>query len=205
MLFLPYLIFQPLFNMPAWVAPEKTVLIPCLHDEAHAYINPLHRLLETVRSVLFLTPEEQTFAVKTLNLNLKSSAILGMGLNDPPIELPTIAPPNIPYLLVISRLEPTKNLALLYEYVQRYVDEGGELKLLLTGTGSFTPPEHHAFELCGFLPHLEKLAYTKSSLAVCQPSLMESFSIVIMESWPGWGGPVFSTPKLCRYVWSCQP
>lgn len=178
---LPYL--STIVQYAAWVAPEKTFLIPCLHNEAHAYTKPLHALMESVCGVLFLTPEERDFALQTLQLNLPNTAVIGMGLNTPPEHLPQIPISDTPTLIAISRLEPTKNLALLYEYVQRYVDEGGQLKLQLMGTGSFLPPEHPAFEQLGFLPQSEKLAYIKSSLAVCQPSLMESFSIVIMESW----------------------
>lgn len=178
---LPYL--SVIVQYAAWVAPEKFVIIPCLHDEAHAYMEPLHLLLEAIRGVLFLTPEERSFAYHTLNLNLQNTAVLGMGLNDPPQNLPSIAKPKIPYILIISRLEGGKNLALLYEYTQRYVDEGGSLKLQIIGVGDFTPPDHPAFNLCGYVSHAEKLAWAQSALAVCQPSLMESFSIVIMESW----------------------
>jgi glycosyltransferase involved in cell wall biosynthesis len=167
----------------AWIAPQKTVLLPCLHEELYAFMEPVRLLLAAVRAVLFLSPEEQAFAVDGLVLRLENTAVIGMGINEPPTTLPAIAKPDIPYLLLASRLEPAKNLALLYEYVQRYVEEGSTLQLQILGTGSFTPPEHPAFQLRGYLPHDEKLAWTQSALATCQPSLMESFSIVIMDSW----------------------
>lgn len=178
---LPYL--STIVQYAAWVAPEKVVMLPCLHEEAHAFMKPLHWLLETVRAVLFLSPEEKAFATDALGLCLQHTAVIGMGINEPPTPLPAIAKPDIPYLLLSSRLEPAKNLAVLYDYVQRYVDEGGHLELQIIGTGSFTPPEHPAFVLRGYLLHEQKLAWAQAALATCQPSLMESFSIVIMESW----------------------
>ncbi len=179
---LPYL--STIVQYAAWVVPEKTILIPCLHEEAHAFMDTLQLLLSSVKGILFLTPEEQQFALHTLKSTIRQHAILGVGLDDPPTPLPTIDLPDVPYIATVSRLEEGKNLALLYEYVQRYVDEeGGELQLLLMGTGTFPPPEHPAFKQLGFVAHEKKLAYVQSSLALCQPSLMESFSIVIMESW----------------------
>lgn len=180
-LVLPYL--STITQYAAWVAPEKTLLIPCLHEESHAFMELLHRLMETVKGVLFLTPEERTFALDTLLLSLKRHTVMGMGLDYPTDSLPLVNLPNVPYIIAASRLETGKNLALLYEYAQRYVDEGGELKLLLLGAGNFTPLEHPVFETLGFVPHEQKLAYMRGALALCQPSLMESFSIVIMESW----------------------
>lgn len=178
---LPYL--STIVQYAAWIAPKKTILLPCLHEELYAFMEPVRLLLAAVRAVLFLSPEEQAFAVDGLVLRLENTAVIGMGLNNPPEPIPTIATPDTPYLLLVSRLEPAKNLAILYEYVQRYVEEGGKLQLQILGTGSFTPPDHHAFQLRGYLPHGEKLAWARSALATCQPSLMESFSIVIMESW----------------------
>ena len=178
---LPYL--STIVQYAAWVAPQKTVLLPCLHKELYVFMEPVRLLLATVRAVLFLSPEEQAFAVEGMSLGLENTAVIGMGLDNPPEPLPGITPPDTPYLLLVSRLEPAKNLAILYEYVQRYVEEGNALQLQILGTGSFAPPDHPAFQLRGFLPHAEKLAWAQSALATCQPSLMESFSIVIMESW----------------------
>ena len=178
---LPYI--STIIQYAAWVAPEKTILIPCLHNESHAFMAPLRLLMTQVQGLLFLTPEEKLFALNSLGVAHKNIEVLGVGIDKKPQNLPPVTLPSVPYILVASRLESGKNLALLYEYAQRYVDEGGELKLCIIGSGPFIPPEHPAFNLCGFVAHEEKLAYAQSALALCQPSLMESFSIVIMESW----------------------
>jgi glycosyltransferase involved in cell wall biosynthesis len=87
-------------------------------------------------------------------------------------------------LLYVGRLEPGKNLALLYEYVRRYVDAGGDLQLVIAGEGPLRPPaDHPAFDWRGPVSESEKSALLSSALALCQPSANESFSLVLMESW----------------------
>jgi glycosyltransferase involved in cell wall biosynthesis len=58
-----------------------------------------------------------------------------------------------------------------------------ELKLVLVGAGPLAIPNHPDLISLGFLA-LQDLrnAYAAATL-LCQPSLMESFSIVLMESW----------------------
>jgi glycosyltransferase involved in cell wall biosynthesis len=45
------------------------------------------------------------------------------------------------------------------------------------------PPRHRAFEYHGFVSETEKARAYGTALALCQPSLNESFSLTIMESW----------------------
>ena len=178
---LPYL--SPIVQYAAWSAPEKTCLIPCLHEEPPAFMALLRLLLETVRGILFLTPEEAQFAWQALYVRSRRHAVMGAGIDPPPERLPAVNLPDAPYIVAASRLEAGKNLALLYEYTQRYVEEGGDLQLVLLGAGRFTPPDHAAFHVAGFVSHTEKLVYMQNALALCQPSLLESFSLVLMESW----------------------
>jgi glycosyltransferase involved in cell wall biosynthesis len=86
-------------------------------------------------------------------------------------------------LLYVGRLEPGKGLALLYDYILRYADQGGDARLVVLGRGPLKPPRHRAFEYRGFVSDAEKARACKTALALCQPSLNESFSLTIMESW----------------------
>ena len=152
---MPYL--STIVQYAAWIAPDKTIIIPCMHDEPHAYMQPLHLLLEKVAGLLFLTPEEAHFTLNTLAVQPNHHEVIGAGVPAPPPSLPSVDLPKRPYLLCASRLEQDKNLGVLYEYTQRYVDEGGHLKLVLLGTGSFTPPDHPAFAWRGFVSNEKKI------------------------------------------------
>jgi glycosyltransferase involved in cell wall biosynthesis len=180
---LPYL--SSLTVYAAWAAPEHVVMMPCLHDEFHAYLSPFKLLLETVRGVLFLSPEESVLAIDQLKINISNHFVLGAGIKTTGDEIQSDRTnvPALPYLLTIGRLEKGKNLELLYEYMQRFVDEGNQIKLVLLGRGEFTPPAHPAFVYPGFVSESEKYGLIQSALALCHPSLKESFSLVLMESW----------------------
>lgn len=176
---LPYA--MPLMNRAAWAAPDHVVLWPCLHDEPYAYLEPVRLLMESVRGVMFNSPEEGDLARQQLRIAPRRAVVLGEGVTlEPPTTPPSLAPQN---LLFIGRLEPGKNLSLLYSYVQRYAEEGGSLRLVVGGRGPYLPPTHPAFDYRGYVSDAQKGALYASSLALCQPSLFESFSLVIMESW----------------------
>src|SRR5262249_3529758 len=88
------------------------------------------------------------------------------------------------YLLYFGRKEGGKNLPLLLECFRACRSAGSDLSLVVAGDGAIDPAAH--FEGIVDLPRLseaEKNAACAGALAVCQPSVNESFSIVLMESW----------------------
>ncbi len=181
---LPYV--MPLVHYAAWSAPHRTILFPCLHDEPYAYLEPVRLLLESVWGVMFNSPEEAELATQRLRISANRRAVLGEGVSlnstgrTPAIVLPEA---TCPFLLYIGRLEEGKNVPLLYEYVQRYFEERGRIRLVVIGDGPIRPPNHQAFSYLGFVSEEQKAALCHQALALCQPSLRESFSLTIMESW----------------------
>ena len=178
---LPYQ--STLVQAAAWIAPEKTVLIPCLHDEAYAYMETARLLLQTVCGVLFLTPEEQQLANNQLSVKVKQEAVLGAAVSLRNQSFSAPSPPTDPYLLTIGRLEKGKNLALLYDYIARLADEGHSIHLVLAGLGDFKPPAHPAFTWHKAVSETEKARLLAGAVALVHPSLNESFSLVLLESW----------------------
>ena len=180
---LPYA--SPLAHYAAWAAPDKFIFWPCLHDEPYAYMEPIHLLMEQVYGVMFNTPEEGHLALDKLHIQPRQSAVLGEGVILP--AMPTIQANGhhtpSPYIAYVGRLEAGKNLILLYDYMKRYAEKGGKVKLVVMGKGPLEPPDHPAFDYRGFVSDEEKAVTCANALALCQPSLNESFSLVIMESW----------------------
>ena len=177
---LPYAL--PLSHYAAWSAIERTVLLPCLHNEAYAYLEVSRLLMENVQGVIFNSLEERDLAIEVLGIQTQRHAVLGAGVR---LELGLGATEIDPGrdLLYIGRLEHGKNVHSLYQYVQRYVDDGGDLRLVVAGDGPVKPPSHPAFHYRGFVSEAEKATACASALALCQPSANESFSFTIMESW----------------------
>lgn len=175
---LPYTV--QLVHYAAWMAPERTVVWPCLHAEAYASLEAVHLLLESVWGVMFNSAEEATLAVQQLGIRPQRHSVLGEGL----LALaPPVQPKPTNDLVYVGRLEGGKNVLLLYKYVQRYVKSGGDLRLVVIGSGPLQPPKEPAFLFRGFVNDQAKMNAYASALAHCQPSLNESFSLSIMESW----------------------
>ncbi len=168
----------------AWLAGDRLVLWPCLHDERYAYMEPFRLLMESAWGVAFISPEEAQLALQGLRFHVERKAVIGCGVR-------VAAPPVVaqaedeeePYLLYLGRLEEGKNVPLLYEYMARHALEGGNLRLIIAGDGPCKPPQDAVFDYRGQVDEEEKQRLLAGALALCLPSYNESFSLVLMESW----------------------
>jgi glycosyltransferase involved in cell wall biosynthesis len=197
-LFGPYL-----FGTTFWgsqIHPHKSILVPCLHDEAYAYLDALAAMFRGVRGCLFNAEPEMHLA-RSLYGDIRGG-VVGMGFEPPSQqELDTMLPyldSRNPYILYLGRKEMGKNVHILIDYFCEMKDRGvlpEELRLAILGGGSFSdlhrPDALRRVDVID-LPHVteeEKGRLIKHALFLCQPSLNESFSIVLMEAWMS-GAPV---------------
>lgn len=186
LLFAPYLFATSFWG--ALIYPERSVLIPCLHDEPYAYLQVFKHLFTQVRGFLFNANPERELARSIYELeDLDSrSEFVGMGF----YESHAVASQSLvngPYLLYSGRKEQGKNLDLLISYFQSYrqTNADSDLELVLIGSGeiNFLKELPEGVTDLGFVSEEEKLSLMKGALALCQPSVNESFSIVLMEAW----------------------
>ncbi|MGQ9895435.1 MAG: glycosyltransferase family 4 protein, partial [Roseiflexus sp.] len=146
-------------------------------------------MLERAAAIFFNSEEEEAFATRVLGVTNPYRACLGFGFPDHP------EPGNPhrfrewsgitgPFLLYAGRLEHGKNVPLLIDYFIRYkAERPGALTLALSGTGDISPPSRHDIVVLGTLPREVLNDAFAGALALCQLSLNESFSLVLMESW----------------------
>jgi glycosyltransferase involved in cell wall biosynthesis len=172
----------PLTHYAVWAASERAIVWPCLHDEPYAYTEPTRLLLESAWGVMFLSPEEQGLTTCHLRIRPRHQGVVRGGIAPSPAA-PRQADVLPNTLLYAGRLEPGKGLSLLYDYVRRYAEADGGIRLVVLGQGPLRPPRHRAFEYRGFVTEAEKARACGSALALCQPSVNESFSLTLMESW----------------------
>lgn len=182
---LPYAF--PLVHYALHACRCPTVLWPCLHDEPIAYWQPMRLLFENVTGVFFNSPDEANLCLRKLEFRLRHWATVGVGVEPTgAIAAATVMPQlhGQPYLTYVGRLEGGKGVGLLYEYVARYCATGNHtLALAVIGSGPYEPPAAKCFVRLGPAANSEKLAVLQRALALCQPSLNESFSLTVMESW----------------------
>lgn len=190
--FAPYL-----FGTTFWgslVCPEKSILIPCLHDEQNAYVDVIHSMFRQVGRAVFNAAPERDLA-RRLYGPIRGD-VVGMGFDPhPPQEVESLEPyfsPNIPYVLYLGRKETGKNAHILIDYfihMKERFPELAELRLVIAGGGSFSDllrPKAAEREDIIDLEHVserDKRRLLRHALVLCQPSTNESFSIVLMEAW----------------------
>lgn len=175
----------------ALVAPERSLLIPCLHDEPFARLAWTRRVLRIVRGVGFHVPAERALGEAIAGSDPGTFFLVGEGVDPPSAgdgeRFRQKYDVRVPFLLYAGRKGPEKNVPLLVEYYVRYRLTHPErpVKLVLIGSGGVRIPKRFSTDVLdfGFVPVPDKHDAYAAALALCQPSLMESFSIVMMEAW----------------------
>lgn len=190
--FAPYL-----FGTTFWgslVCPEKSILIPCLHDEQNAYVDVIYSMFRQVRGAVFNAEPERDLACRLYGAIPGGSVGMGFYPHNQ-AELEALSPyfeQEFPYLLYLGRKETGKNAQVLIDYfisLKESCPELANLKLVIAGGGSFEdlmrPHAAHRADILDLhhVTEIEKRRLLKYCLALTQPSTNESFSIVLMEAW----------------------
>lgn len=171
------------------VHPRKTVLVPCLHDEAFAYLSVFERLFNTVGALMFNAAPEMELARRLYNPAPGAMSVVGMGLDSfdcDPNAFSRQHGINTPYVLYSGRRESLKGTPLLLDYMTTFRSRTGhDIKLVLTGSGPVDCPAElrpHLID-AGFLSEADKHNAMAGAVAFCHPSVNESLGIVILEAW----------------------
>ena len=197
--YIPYM-FGTTYNGIRTV-PEKSVLIPCLHDESYIYLKPFKEAFPTIAGMIFLSDPEKELAERVYDLSNVDDRTLGAGVNT---EFTSDAQRfrdkfgiKDKFILYAGRKDPGKGVDVLLKFFARYkASHEDGLKLVLIGGGTIDIQKNIRDDVMdlGFVDIQDKYdAYAAAEL-LCQPSFYESFSIVIMESWLA-GRPVIVNGK----------
>jgi glycosyltransferase involved in cell wall biosynthesis len=205
--FSPYLFWTTVVG--ATVAPERSVIIPCLHDENYAYQALFRPLLGESAQVWFMSEPEHQLAHR-IGPVTPGHVVTGEGVLIPESYDPDgfRARHGItrPYVLFAGRREGGKGWTdLLRAFTRAVLHHKVDLDLVSFGVGKIVLPAEIASRVkdLGFLPQEEVGDAYAAAAAYVQPSLYESFSRTIMESWLA-GTPVVAN-SACEVVrWHCE-
>ncbi|MFO0964766.1 MAG: glycosyltransferase [Gemmataceae bacterium] len=184
-----------LFGLTADVArrfPDKTLLLPCFHDEPLAWLPPWPRVYGAVAGVLYHSDEEQEFAQTALGLNHPNAGVIGTWLPAAPRrDKPQAAAEHDrapdprrprPAIVYCGRYTPEKNVALLLEQAARYrAEHPDRFDFIFMGAGSVRLPGW-VTDL-GQVDERRKAEILRAATALAQLSERESLSLVILEAW----------------------
>ncbi len=183
---------------------DKAFIISCLHDEPYARLSIFNRMFHETRGALFNTRAEEVLARRLMGEDI-AGWVVGMGFERKPSDGRRFRAKyglEGDFLLYMGRREPGKNTPLLIQYFCNYLHHTGrDLKLVLTGSGAVEIPYRFMESIIdlGYIGERDKWdAYTAARL-LCQPSVNESLSIVMLEAWL-WGLPclVHDGCAVCR-------
>ena len=170
------------------VEPSKSVLIPCFHDEPYAYMDCFHEAFSQVKGMVFNAEPERELAERLFNTEGQTNITMGIGVDtDWSCDAQQFRQKfgiDAPFVLYAGRKDEGKNVHTLIRYYEEYKRRhGDDLKLVLIGGGEVHNPDPQNIIDLGFVEVQDKYdAYAAASF-LCNPSMNESFSLVIMESW----------------------
>ena len=184
-IFIPYLYGTTFFG--AQIHPDRSIIIPCLHDEGYAKMKLVKKILSDVSGLIFNSNAEKILAQKLIQ-TLPTNKVIGLGIN----TLEKTDPEDFKrkynlhkFVLCSGRKEDGKNTNLLINYFSQYLERNNtDLKLVLTGKGKIDIPKQFSKNILDvFLSREDLNSAFEAATIFCLPSVNESFSIVLMESW----------------------
>ena len=187
-------VFTPyMFGTTYWgsqVAPGESFLLPCLHDEIYARLDVFRQMFRQFKKVLFYSRAERDLARRLYGLPSEQCTFIGGGVDADvagdgerfrrKFEIAQ------PFLLYVGRKDAGKNVGELVRFLDRYHSRHeSDLRLVALGAGSLDVPTSLSDRVLdlGFVSQSDKYDACAAASVLWQPSLNESFSLVLMESW----------------------
>lgn len=179
------------------IVPERTILMPCLHDEPTAYLDLFAPLFSGSRGLWFLSDPEAELASRLHRLTPRHE-VIGAGIEQPATYDPDGFRERFsisgPFLYYAGRREWGKGWSeLLAAFATLVAETSVDLKLVTSGAGAVDAPPEIADRVVdvGFLSPDDRNSAMAAATAYVQPSALESFSRTVLEAWLA-GTPVIA-------------
>lgn len=185
--FIPYLFATTYYGCKMFA--HKAVVIPCLHDESYAYLKCFRDVFTNVRGMIFHALPEYELADKLYDLSAVNAQVLGEGIyTDMSGDADRFRQKyeiDNEFVLYAGRKDIGKGVHLLPGFISAYnLHNDSDIKLILIGGGDISiasSDKKYVIDL-GYVPIQDKYDAMSAALCLCQPSTLESFSLVVMES-----------------------
>ena len=187
-IFLPYLYGPILDGLPLVAA--RSLLQPCLHDEAYAYLRCVQRAVFSAKRVLWLSEGEYELGRRLFGPAVQSNSHIGMAGVEPLPSKSVISNEGPfaalkPFVLLLGRKDAGKGTLLAVEaFRSHHSQTGSNLKLVIAGPGkmSLGDTDNNIHDL-GLVTEDHRRWLLENTTALLQPSPNESFSRVMFEAW----------------------
>lgn len=204
----PYLFWSTIYG--AQVAPERTIVMPCLHDEPYAWLGIVRSTLSSVAGAWFLSEPEHQLGHRVAPSLAPHHRVVGAAVDRPASYDPAGFRQRHrlarPFVLYAGRREEGKGWRrLLAAFGAAIVTHELPFDLVTFGVGTPDVPEglrDHVVDL-GYLDAWELPDAFAAAEALLQPSVNESFSRTVMEAWLA-GTPVIANAASEVVAWHCE-
>jgi glycosyltransferase involved in cell wall biosynthesis len=187
LVFAPYM-FWTTFAV-GQIAPGRTILMPCLHDEPTARLEIFAPLLGGARGIWFLTEPEAELGRSLFDLPPRQ-AVVGSGIDVPagyePGRFRAEYGIDAPFVYYAGRREWGKGwMELVQAFAGLVRSHPTDLLLVTSGVGAVeVPPDLEGRIIdVGFVSDEQRSNAMAAASAYVQPSVMESFSRTVLEAW----------------------
>ena len=165
----------------------KSILIPTMHDERASYFPIYQQVMQSAEWLFFNTGVEQRLSERLFSIENNKKDIMSVGIeaDDTAVDLLVPAKFNItqPYLIYVGRVDKAKGCDVLIEHFTRFAgSHAARLQLVMVGKSSMEKSAHPDVLYTGFVSDAEKIQLMKQAQALVVPSLYESLSLVLLES-----------------------
>lgn len=192
------------------VAPERTILRPCLHDEPEARFELFEPLFTGVNR-LWLNTEPEAELLDAIAPGHAPAEVIGEGVPVPDHYDPAgfrarHGLGDVPFVLYAGRREGAKGWEQLLDgFVATVRKEDVDLHLVTIGVGEVhAPPDvAHRIHDLGLVGDRDRDDAFAAAAAYLQPSALESFSRTVMEAWLA-GTPVVANAASAVVSWHCD-
>ncbi|HLI15916.1 MAG TPA: glycosyltransferase family 4 protein [Acidimicrobiales bacterium] len=193
----PYLFWSTIYG--AQVVPDRSIVMPCLHDEPYARLAVVRQTLSSVGGVWFLSEPEHQLAHRLAPGLPPHHRVVGGA-----VEVPSGYDPagfrrrhgiDRPFLLYAGRREAGKGWRdLLAGFAAALATGDLPFDLVTVGVGAAEVPDGLADRVVdlGYLDRAQLPHAFAAADALVQPSANESFSRTVMEAWLA-GTPVIAS------------
>jgi glycosyltransferase involved in cell wall biosynthesis len=185
-IFFGYLYATTYFGLPR--VADRAYLVPLAHDEWPIHFTMWDQFMKLPRETIFSTIEEKQFFRGRFPTTDDSGPVIGIGIEKP-------VSTNIsrfrakyqlsnPFLLYVGRIDESKGCGELISWFIRLRELRAEpLTLVLIGSEVMAIPYHCDILHLGFVAEQEKWDAMAGCDWLVNPSIYESLSIALLETW----------------------
>jgi glycosyltransferase involved in cell wall biosynthesis len=170
--------------------PHKSILVPTAEKDPVVDLMIFRKFFNKPRALMYNSWEEKEMINAVSRNQAVPGVVVGVGT-----ELPDESEIDAarfrqrfgiddPFILYIGRIDTNKGCNVLFDHFLKFVESRDtDLKLVLMGRSIIPIPEHPAVIPLGFVTNQEKFDGLAACHCLVNPSLYESLSMILLESW----------------------